>query len=137
MTPREQFQGVLNMTQAKDSRLSVERLQECLAALKKGLSEENVDSIAGSLRLLLDGLTEAQNIAPAYRECEETLRLSIQLSNEAHQQLTSLCEKVQAGSLVEVFRRALAVYDFLWEQKDDGATIVIKGRNGEKNLVLL
>jgi hypothetical protein len=39
--------------------------------------------------------------------------------------------------LAEVIRRAVAVYEFLWREKDSGAKLIVKGPDGEKELVLL
>lgn len=53
-------------------------------------------------------------------------------------QLEALRTQTAADSLTEVVRRSLAVYDFLWEQKVQGAEIIIRTKNGgEKVFVLL
>lgn len=66
-----------------------------------------------------------------------TRRLSLEISEEARKNLEALRDKTQADSLTEVIRRALAVYDFLWSQKEKGAKLVVDSPEGEKELVLL
>ncbi len=66
-----------------------------------------------------------------------TRRLSLEISEDARKNLEALRDKTQADSLTEVIRRALAVYDFLWSQKQKGAKLVVNGPDGEKELVLL
>ena len=48
-----------------------------------------------------------------------------------------ICLSAHADSLAEVIRRALAVYDFLWSESAQGGKLVVKGKQGEKELVLL
>ena len=51
--------------------------------------------------------------------------------------MEELKRATQADSLSEVIRRALAVYEFLWAEKRLGAKIVLRGEEGDKELVLL
>lgn len=54
------------------------------------------------------------------------------------QRLESLREKTDADSLSEVIRRALAVYDFLWSEREKGTRLVARGAdNQDRDLVLL
>lgn len=46
-------------------------------------------------------------------------------------------EETEADSLTEVIRRALAVYDVLWEEKRKGGTTIIRNGTGEKELILI
>jgi predicted CopG family antitoxin len=60
------------------------------------------------------------------------------MSEEVRERLESLREKTDADSLSEVIRRALAVYDFLWSEREKGARLVARGAdNKERDLVLL
>jgi hypothetical protein len=52
-------------------------------------------------------------------------------------QLDALRDRSQADTLVEVVRRALAVYDHLWAAKARGAKLVIRDQDGEQELFLL
>ncbi|MHC4403173.1 MAG: ribbon-helix-helix protein, CopG family [Planctomycetota bacterium] len=66
-----------------------------------------------------------------------TCRLSLEIPEDARKNLEALRDKTQADSLTEVIRRALAVYDFLWNEKNKGAKLVVNGADGQKELVLL
>ena len=46
--------------------------------------------------------------------------------------MKKLRDDTNADSLTEVVRRALAIYEFLWERKTDGGTIYIHHPDGEK-----
>lgn len=49
-----------------------------------------------------------------------------------------LQENTGADTMTEVVRRALAVYDYLWEQKTQGAKVMVqRGDDPPKELVLL
>jgi len=39
--------------------------------------------------------------------------------------------------MTQVIRKALAVYDFLWQEKSKGGKLVVKSEDGERELVLL
>ena len=59
------------------------------------------------------------------------------MNEEVREALESLRDVTRAHSLTEVICRAVAVYEFLWSEKKDGGKLVIKGRSGEKEVVLL
>jgi hypothetical protein len=65
-------------------------------------------------------------------------RLNLEMSEEVKRNLERLKTTTQADSLSEVFRRALAVYDFLWVSKMNGETAIVRTKDGkERELVLL
>jgi len=65
-------------------------------------------------------------------------RLNLEMSEEVRRKLESLREKTDADSLSEVIRRALAVYDFLWSEREKGTRLVARGAdNKDRDLVLL
>jgi hypothetical protein len=66
-----------------------------------------------------------------------TSRLTLDLAEPVRKQLEALKDKTQADSLVEVFRRALAVYSFLHDEKARGREIVTRGDGPDRELVLL
>jgi hypothetical protein len=66
-----------------------------------------------------------------------TSRLNLEMAESVRQQLEQLRDRTQADSLAEVIRRALAVYDFLWTEKDKGNALVVKSERGEREVVLL
>ena len=39
--------------------------------------------------------------------------------------------------MTQVIKKALAVYDFLWQEKSKGARLMVKSEDGERELVLL
>jgi hypothetical protein len=60
------------------------------------------------------------------------------MSEEVRQRLESLREKTDADSLSEVIRRALAVYEFLWSEREKGTRLVARDAdNKDRDLVLL
>jgi hypothetical protein len=60
------------------------------------------------------------------------------MSEEVRQRLESLREKTDADSLAEVVRKALAVYDFLWAEREKGAKLMVQGADRkDRELVLL
>ena len=66
-----------------------------------------------------------------------TTRLTLDLAEPVRKQLELLRDRTQADSLVEVVRRALAVYAFVWDEKASGRELVTRGEGGDKEVVLL
>lgn len=66
-----------------------------------------------------------------------TTRLTLDLAEPVRERLNALKDQTEADTLVEVVRKALAVYDFLWTEKAKGAKLVVKTADGERELVLL
>lgn len=65
-------------------------------------------------------------------------RLHLDLSESVRQELDRLKRLTDAGSLVEVIRRALAVYAFVQDEKVVGHEVFVRDHNGvERQLVLL
>jgi hypothetical protein len=64
-------------------------------------------------------------------------RLNLQIAETVRQRLEALVDRSEADSMVEVIRRALAVYEVLWDVKEQGASIVVRFSDGrEKDLIL-
>ncbi len=59
------------------------------------------------------------------------------MSEEARRKLENLRKVTDAESLAEVVRKALAVYDFLWKEQANGGKVMVRGPEGERELVLL
>ena len=60
------------------------------------------------------------------------------LPESLRHRLENLQEQTDADSLSEVMRRALAVYDFLWQEKLKGSATIVKDDDGkERELVLM
>jgi hypothetical protein len=64
-------------------------------------------------------------------------RLNLEMSEAVRKQLEQLRTKTQADSLAEVIRRALVVYDYLWEAKENGGVILVKDAESTRELVLV
>lgn len=54
------------------------------------------------------------------------------MPQEIKLQLEALRDITHADSMSEVIRRSLAVYDFLWREKNKGATLILQSDDGEK-----
>ena len=65
------------------------------------------------------------------------VRLNLEMTEQVRAQLEELRDLTQADSMTEVIRRALAVYDFLWNEKEDGATTIVRTKDGKEREVLL
>jgi hypothetical protein len=59
------------------------------------------------------------------------------MSEETKQKLESLREVTNADSMSEVVRRALAIYDFLWEEQSRGSKTIIRSENGDEQILPL
>jgi hypothetical protein len=66
-----------------------------------------------------------------------TRRLNLEMTENVRQKLEDLRGLTEADSLAEVVRRALLVYEYLWDEKRTGGTLIIKKDDKEKELVLL
>jgi len=59
------------------------------------------------------------------------------MTDEVRRNLEGLRDRTGADTFAEVIRRALAVYEFLWEQKSTGSKLIIKDDDGDRELLLL
>jgi len=66
-----------------------------------------------------------------------TTRLTLDLAEPVRQLMESLRDRTQAETLVEVVRRALAVYSFVSDEKAKGSKVIIRDKDGERELVLM
>jgi hypothetical protein len=75
---------------------------------------------------------------PRIAKTTKSRRLNLETSEPVRERLEHLRERTDADSLAEVIRRALAVYDFLWSEREKGGRIVVKDdQGGEREVVLL
>ena len=51
--------------------------------------------------------------------------------------MEQLRDETGAHSLTEVVSKSLAVYDYIWAQKKDGAKILIQDSEGTQEIVIL
>ena len=56
----------------------------------------------------------------------ERVRLSLDVSKRVKDDLTKLANRTDAGSLTEVIRRALVLYDLVIEHQEDGGNVVFR-----------
>jgi hypothetical protein len=59
------------------------------------------------------------------------------MATSVRTRLERLRDRTEADSLAEVVRRALAVYDILWEEKEKGNQIVIHGQGDDRDRELI
>ncbi len=67
----------------------------------------------------------------------ETSRLTLEMATSVRKRLEHLRDRTEADSLAEVIRRALAVYDVLWNEKLKGRRVMIQGPDGDDQELLL
>lgn len=59
------------------------------------------------------------------------------MTEATKESLERLRDMTQAESMTEVIRRALAVYDFLWQCKQEGETPMVRAKDGKERELLL
>jgi len=64
-------------------------------------------------------------------------RLNLELTEEVRKRLEALRGRTEADSLAEVIRRALAVYDFLWTERENGAELLVRDPDRTESKVVL
>jgi len=64
-------------------------------------------------------------------------RLNLEMDERVHQKLVNLRDLTEADTMVEVIRRALAVYEFLWAKKREGRQLIVRGNGDEIELYLM
>ena len=75
---------------------------------------------------------------PRPARTQSRVRLNLDLPEETKQRLEGLRDITHADSMSEVVRRALAVYEFLLEEKTDGGVTIMRSRDGtERQLKIL
>lgn len=73
---------------------------------------------------------------PRTKRKNPTCRMNLEMSLAVRERLDKLGQEADC-SLAEVIRRSLAVYDLLHGEIKKGSTLVIRGPDGEKELVIL
>lgn len=66
-----------------------------------------------------------------------TSRLTLELAQAVRDRIELLKDRTEAESISEVIRRALAVYELLWTQREKGNRVVIEGESGSKIEIIL
>jgi hypothetical protein len=65
----------------------------------------------------------------------ERVRLSLDVSARVRAQLENLESRTEAGSITEVVRRALSLYDLVIEHQEEGGKLVFRHSDGEEELL--
>ena len=66
------------------------------------------------------------------------IRLNLETTEAVRARLEALRTRTGADSLAEVVRKALAVYEFLWDEREKGGVLTVKGEdNRDREVVLL
>ena len=73
---------------------------------------------------------------PRIKKKRPTCRMNLEMSEQVRQKLENLSEENDL-SLAEVIRRSLAVYDLLWSEMKKGGKIIIRGSDGEKEVMIV
>lgn len=68
---------------------------------------------------------------------EESVRVSLRLSKEAKARLDRVKDRTHAESLTEVVRHAIALYEGLLDQDENGTEIVLRDKSGKERVVQL
>lgn len=67
------------------------------------------------------------------RKTKDTkVRLNIVLDERSRENLTELQMKTSADSLSETIRRALQLYEYIFDKTEDGAEFILKEKDGEQ-----
>ncbi len=66
-----------------------------------------------------------------------TSRLTLEMAQSVRDRLEHLRDRTEADSLAEVVRRALAVYEVLWDEKAKGNRLMLEGADGTRELLLV
>ena len=74
---------------------------------------------------------------PRLARKQAKVRLNLDMPEKTREQLEGLRERTDADSLSEVVRRALAVYDFLWERKAAGSVTIVRSSDGSETQLQL
>lgn len=59
------------------------------------------------------------------------------MTKDVRDKLELLQDSTRAETLSEVIRRALSVYEFLWNEREKGNSLIVKGKGKERELVLI
>jgi hypothetical protein len=66
-----------------------------------------------------------------------TTRINLEVSHELKQTLTEVKAKTGATTLVEVFKRAIALYALIHQESQDGSKIIINKKDGTTETIVI
>lgn len=62
---------------------------------------------------------------------KDRIRLSLDVSTRVRDQLDELESRTEAGSITEVIRRAVALYDLVIEHQQEGGRLIFEHSDGQ------
>ena len=68
----------------------------------------------------------------AAQKTSDRVRLSLDVTPKVREQLDLLETRTEAGSITEVIRRALALYDLVIEHQSEGGKLIFQHADGSK-----
>lgn len=68
---------------------------------------------------------------------DKKIRLNLTMNTQVKLKLEELQKKTQADSMSEVIRRALALYDLIWTEKNNECATIIRCKDGKEREVEL
>ena len=74
---------------------------------------------------------------PRPRSSQPRIRLNLEVSQSVRERLENLKNETEADSLTEVIRRALAVYELLWDQRKSGGKTIVRHDDVEREIIIV
>jgi hypothetical protein len=74
---------------------------------------------------------------PRIAHTKPRIRLNLDFTEQVKAQLESVRDRSNADSMTEVLRRALAVYDFLLSEQEQGSSLFLRTKDGVEQKVPL
>ncbi len=71
----------------------------------------------------------------AATKATDRTRLSLDVSPKVREQLDHLEARTEAGSITEVIRRALSLYDLVTEHQVEGGKLVFRHADGDEEIL--
>lgn len=65
------------------------------------------------------------------------IRINLDITPEAKKALQGLQERTEASSLIEVIRRAIALYDLVDSQTEEGNALIVRRMDGTETQIIL
>jgi hypothetical protein len=66
---------------------------------------------------------------------KEKVRLSLDVTPEAKEQIEQVQRKSRASTTIEVFRKALALYELILDQQADNGKVVLENADGSREVL--
>lgn len=69
---------------------------------------------------------------PRLKSTSGKVRLNLEIPEDMKGRLKRLRDETYADSMSEVLRRALAVYEFVWEESQNDSVLIIRSEAGDE-----